>query len=448
VAGRGDRERRDLGEIVRELSPEVLREIVAYAADWHEDVERHVRLAAAREAGDLSELRAEVDRGLRTRRFLGYRESSEWARAARPVVDELRSVAVSSPSRDLVVLVERAVGHLVKVIMHADDSNGTIGDLARELLEVHAVACDARVADPVKLAEWMVRFSCEDQDFFEVDPVRYAGALSERGLAVYRRAIEERKDGGRVFAVRWARERLAVLDGDGEAIVALLGGDLSAPHQFVRVCEAMAELERDEEVLLWAGRGIAETDGWQVEKLYDLACGVHERREAPAEVLRLRREQHERMASASTYSRLRRAADAVGAWDFERDAARLALRERDLGGLVDTLLNEGEVEEAWNAAHEDPDWDPGSHRRLRLAEAIETQRPEQALPSYMLVADEMLLETGRRVYARAIPVLKHARRAADAAGQSEWFAGRIAELREQHRRRPTFIAMLDKADLR
>jgi hypothetical protein len=196
---------------------------VVSAADLHDDVERHVRLAAAREGGDLGELRAEVDRGLRTRRFLGYRESSEWARAARPVVEELRLVAASSPSRDLVVLVERAVGHVVKVIMHSDDSNGTIGDLARELLEVHAEACDAGVADPVKLAAWMVRFSCEDQDFFEVDPVRYAGALGERGLLVYRRAIEEREDGGRVFAVRWARERLAVLDGDGGAIVALLG---------------------------------------------------------------------------------------------------------------------------------------------------------------------------------------------------------------------------------
>lgn len=92
---------------------------------------------------------------------------------------------------------------------------------------------DAGVADPVKLATWMVRFSCEDQDFFEVDPVRYADALGERGLPVYRRAIDERGDGERVFAVRWARERLAVLDGDGEAIVALLGGDLSAPHQFI-----------------------------------------------------------------------------------------------------------------------------------------------------------------------------------------------------------------------
>ncbi len=447
MAGRGGRERRDLGALVRDLSPEALREIVVSAADWHDDVERHVRLAAAREDGDLAELRVEVDRGLRTRRFLGYRESSEWARAARPVVEELRSVAMSSPSRDLVVLVERAVGHVVKVIMHADDSNGTIGDLARELLEVHAVACDAGVANPVKLAAWMVRFSCDDQDFFEVDPVRYAGALGERGLPIYRRAIEAREDGERVFAVRWARERLAVLDGDEDAIVALLGGDLSAPHQFIRVCEAMSELGREDEVLLWAGRGITETDGWQVNQLYDLACGVHERRSAPTEVLSLRREQHERMASASTYSLLRRAADAVGAWNIERDAARMALREHDLGGLVDALLDEGDVEGAWSVAHEDHDWDPGSHRRLCLAEAREGQRPEQALPWYMLVADEMLLETGRRAYARAIPVLKHARRAADAASQSEWFATRVADLREHHRRRPTLIAMLDKAGL-
>jgi uncharacterized Zn finger protein len=66
---------------------------------------------------------------------------------------------------------------------------------------------------------------------------------------------------------------------------------------------------------------------------------------------------------------------------------------------------------------------------------------------YMLVADELLLETGRRAYARAIPVLKRASRAADAAGQNEWFATQIADLREQHRRRPTLIAMLDKAGL-
>ena len=60
--------------------------------------------------------------------------------------------------------------------MHADDSDGLIGDLARKLLALHVRACDAGVADPVELAVWMVRFGFDDQDSFEVDP----GSLRER----------------------------------------------------------------------------------------------------------------------------------------------------------------------------------------------------------------------------------------------------------------------------
>jgi uncharacterized Zn finger protein len=336
----------------------------------------------------------------------------------------------------------------VKVIMHADDSNGTIGDLARELLDLHAQLCDSGVADAVKLAEWMVRFSCDDQDFFEIDPVRYRAALGENGLATYRQAIAQRHaDGSELFAVRWARERLAVLDGDTEAVIALLGGDLSAPHQFIAVCEAMAELGREHDVLSFALRGIAETSGWQVDKLYDLACGMHERAGAPVEALALRRQQHERTPSSSTYSTLRRAAEALDAWGLEREAARRALRERDCGSYVDALLQEGDADTAWVVATEDPTWDPGGDRRARLAQAREPTHPDEALSLYMLVAGEELLQTGRRAYARAIAILKRARRAAGAAGQDRWFSDQLLDLREQHRRRPALIEMLDKAKL-
>lgn len=448
MSARGRRESKDVHEVVRGLSSEELRDVVRSAVDRHPDVERHVLLAAARSEGNLGELQREVDHGLRTRRFLDYHESSGWASAARPVLEELRLVAAKSPSADLLALVERAVGHVVKVIMHADDSNGTIGDLARELLELHAQLSDARVADPVKLAQWMVRFSCEDQDFFEIDPVRYREALGESGLAAYRRAIEQRRaDGSKLFAVRWACERLAVLDGDSEAIVELLGGDLSSPHQFIAVCEAMAELGREDDVLSFALRGIAETSGWQVDKLYDLACGVHERADASVEALALRRQQHERAPSASTYSRLQRAAEMLGAWGVERDAARRALRERDRGSYVDALLQEGDTETAWTVSTEDPTWDPGGDRRARLAEAREPTRPDEALCLYMLIAREDLLLTGRRAYARAIAVLKRARRAASAAGQDQWFSDQLINLREQHCRRPALIEMLDKAKL-
>jgi len=54
----------------------------------------------------------------------------------------------------------------------------------------------------------------------------------------------------------------------------------------------------------------------------------------------------------------------------------------------------------------------------------------------------------RRAYAAAVRILKRARDAAKAADDLESFSQHIATLRVQQRRRPTMIAMLDKAGLR
>ncbi len=81
----------------------------------------------------LDQLRADIDRGLRARRFLGYRESAEWASQAGPIVAEFRDAVDSGPSSELVMLVERATAHVVKVILHADDSDGLIGDQGSRL---------------------------------------------------------------------------------------------------------------------------------------------------------------------------------------------------------------------------------------------------------------------------------------------------------------------------
>jgi len=439
----------DLDALIEKLDPEDLRVIVGKAADRHEDVARAVRLVATRGSGDLSQLKAEIDRGLRTSRYLGYRESGGWAMQARPVVEAIGEAVGSSPTAELVALIERAIGHVVKVILKADDSDGLIGDLARELLDLHARACDAGNADPIKLAHWMVRFRFDDQDFFEVDPVRYAGALGDLGLAAYRREVKQRVEaGGRdSFAATYAQERLAVLDGDTEALVVLLGGDLSRPYQFIRVAEAMAELGRDADVLSWASRGIAESSGWQVAQLYDLAAGIHIRRGEDQEVLRLRREQHQRMPSSSTYGLLRAAAEASGVWPAERPAARAVLAERDPGGLVDVLLADGEPEAAWQVPGAHSDWDPGPQRWVRLAEAREASAPGDALDVYLRLADLQLETTGKAAYVRAVAILKKAAQAAQAADRQGEFAAHLAALRETHRRRPTFIAVLDKARL-
>jgi hypothetical protein len=434
-------------QLIAGLTDDELREVVSAAVDRHGDVERQVRLIAGRGAGDLAQLRAEVDRGLRTRRFVGYRESAGWARAARPIVAELENAVDESPSRALVELLQQAVGHVVKAIMHADDSDGLIGDLARELLALHARACDAGVADPVDLAAWMVRFQFDDQDFFEVDPVRYASALREVGLAAYRDAVGGRRDRDS-FAVRYARERLAILDRDVDAVVRLLGGDLTTPYQFIRVAEAMRELGLDDEALAWAQRGIAQTSGWQVSQLYDLACGGHNAREEPLEVVALRRAQHERMPSSSTYRALRTVAEALDAWSLEQDAARATLQRADPRGFVDALLGDGELELAWSAAVAAPQDALGSDLWLRLAESSERHRPADALAVYQRIADEVLERADRRAYRSAARILQRARAAAQAAGELDAFGEYLTRLREQYRRRPTLITILDNANLR
>jgi hypothetical protein len=242
----------------------------------------------------------------------------------------------------LVVLLQRAAEHLVKVILHADDSDGTIGALASDVLEQHWLACAAGVAEPRALAKWMVRFTFEDQDFFTIDPVAYVNALGDAGLVVYRQEVANRSDpasaptsrsaalrdlygGFPSFAARYAAERLAVIDRDVGRLVELLGGDLSAPHQFTRVADAIVELGRPADALAWARRGIAETTGWQVAKLYDLAADLLTESADLGEVVALRGEQHERMPSSSTYSKLQTAARATDSWEREIVAARAVL---------------------------------------------------------------------------------------------------------------------------
>ncbi|MBA2348667.1 MAG: hypothetical protein H0V81_10270 [Solirubrobacterales bacterium] len=433
-------------ELLAALDESALRGIVRSALNRHADVEREVRLVAARGSGDLGQVRVEVDRGLRTRRFLDYRASMAWAQEARPIVSELEALSESAPSTELVELLQRAVGHVVKVLQRGDDSSGAIGDVARELLDLHAATCDALVADPVKLAKWMVRFRFVDQDFFEADPVRYRLALGERGIAHYRRAVMS-SDKPRSFAARYARERLAVLDGDIEAIVRLFGGDLRGPHQFVNVAEAMQEIGREDEVLAWTARGIAETTGWQTAKLYDLACDVHARQGNSVEVLALRRRQHEASPSVSTYGKLRAASAALDAWELERDAGRAALRRLDVSALIEAMLSDGDGALAWETAVAATEHTVGDELWLRLAETREGEHPADAVLVYRRVVEHVLETTGRGAYLRAVRILKRAADAARAAGESDAFAAYTLDLRERHRRRPTLIVLLDKARL-
>lgn len=66
---------------------------------------------------------------------------------------------------------------------------------------------------------------------------------------------------------------------------------------------------------------------------------------------------------------------------------------------------------------------------------------------YWLLIDNALETADRRAYAAAVRLLKRGRAAAAAGGEMAAFEARLVALRERHRRRPSLIAMLDKAKL-
>jgi uncharacterized Zn finger protein len=66
---------------------------------------------------------------------------------------------------------------------------------------------------------------------------------------------------------------------------------------------------------------------------------------------------------------------------------------------------------------------------------------------YWRVIDGVLQTADRRAYAAAVRLLKRARDAAVRSGQTPEFLTRLGSLREQNRRRPSLISMLDKAKL-
>ena len=116
--------------------------------------------------------------------------------------------------------------------------------------------------------------------------------------------------------------------------------------------------------------------------------------------------------------------------------------------FVEAALRDGEAQLAWETAQAAEQELLGSDLWLLLAEGRQATHPADAVAVYQRVADEVLEKTDRRAYAAAVRILKRARDAAKAADDLESFSQHIATLREQQRRRPTMIAMLDKAGLR
>lgn len=435
------------------LDATALRVLVRKAVTETPGVAELVARAYVTATGDVTALRTQVEDVLKPRRkFYEYRQANRYAAEAEPVVRLLVERA-SRPSPQLLAVVERALTLAVRTIVRSDDSSGTQGDQVRRLLDLHAQVADALGAAldtraRRRLATWLHTFVFSGvQDYFEVDVDQYGDALGTEGVAEYRRLLDWTAEavGEEAFAVRYARGRLAVLDRDPDAIVAVVGQGLTMQYQAVAVVEALDDAGLHDLAVEHAALGLrlphSHQAGELVQRLVDEATG----RGDSSGVLELRRTAFTRDPSSTTLNAYRTAAKATGAWADEARAAEGVLARTRPWEWVGLLLHAGRDDEAWTFAVEQPDAVKGHWEQL-CARRAETA-PAETVPHYRRMITETLATTGRGSYLAAARLLVRLRAACAATGNTAEFVEFMATTVETNRRRPTCIDELVRAGL-
>ena len=360
----------------------------------------------------------------------------------------------SSSSQQLFELLQRSLSHVLKVLHRADD-DGLIGGVFDQLLELHGRACQLARPDAARLAKWLVAATFDPEWFSPPDPVPYADALGEKGLHLYREAAERElasadpSDHYSTAGVhgRYVVERVAVIDRDPDAVVASFAHIERVSNREAEIAEAMREIGRDDLALEHARVGLDTGHQFDYPKLARIADAILVEQGDAEGLLELRRAGLQAQPTRSSYKRLSEAATSLDCWEAERPSAIVALGRSDPGELIAVLLDEGRIDEAWDAYQANESARLNEKDVLALVEARGADHPGDALDAYLRLADAHLVNTGREHYERAVRMLKKAVTPAGRAEREADLREHVAGLREIHKRRPTLIALLDRASL-
>ena len=161
-------------------------------------------------------------------------------------------------------------------------------------MDLHPRAAALAKPPVAKLVDWMMKFQFHnDCDYFTIDPVAYAPALGEPGIAAYRSKLAEVESGlgaRPTEQTRWTSphshdwltldlnaQRLAVLDRDVEAIIRTHARDRQGRAWMLDTAEALAEIGEFDLALDWARQALDIGPGHQSLKAGEFWCALARR---------------------------------------------------------------------------------------------------------------------------------------------------------------------------
>lgn len=389
---------------------------------------------------------------------LHYRAANAHGRDMHEAIDHLEAAIPSGDPAEVHAVTHKALASALKVIARADDSSGIMGDACRRLLELHPRTAVAAQVPPGKLVDWMMKFQFEG-DYFELDPVAYAPALGDAGMATYRArlaALEEslgekpsadaRWSSGRGhdwFTLEWNAKRLAVLDHDIDAIIRTHARDRRVAAWFEDTAKAFEEVGEFDLAIDWAKQATEfKGGGHQSLKAADYWCRLLEEHRTD-DVLAARLDVFRRWPTSRTADQFHTAAGAT--WPKHRDEVLAALSTRPDQAVGFALSTLKDPRFAWELAHSlDLESD---HTWSELAKAYEKVDPIAVLPVHHRLVETELVTAGVENYRRAARRLATMRKLASGSPHAHTVDEFIGALREVHRRRPRLQQEFDRARL-
>jgi hypothetical protein len=138
----------------------------------HSSSPKHVRQFRRRSA---------VQNLVETAGFIEYAEARGYARDVSRAAEAIDALIEGGAAEDAIYLARDALDWVTEAYGSADDSSGSIGTAAHDLLAVHLRACQAAPPDPVDLGEYLADVIIADNYDLAPDPQDYAGLLGDAG---------------------------------------------------------------------------------------------------------------------------------------------------------------------------------------------------------------------------------------------------------------------------
>ena len=437
-----------------------------------------MRVATGAETVNTIALRAVIRHTIDIDGFVPYREAYSYSRGVDRIVRQLRELLNSGEHTPALTLTEYAIELVERQLEQIDDSDGSMGMVIEDLMNLHLDACRAAEPGPRSLAEKLFDNEVNDPwGFWNDSCERYADILGEEGKKTFRRLAEEaweelprlkpeEKDPNR-YGRRWTLTKMvkdfAEKDNDFERVVEVMSKDLSESHDFLAIAERCREARKYTLAREWAEKGLEAFSDRPDSRLRNFLAEEYVRAKRQDEAVTLIWENFADRSILSTYQDLLKYAgkakqqrhwrEKALKWirddlerkkkDVQESQSRWSWNLGDHSLLVEIFLWEKKLADAWKEAQtggcSDSLW-------LRLAKERETEYPADAVPIYQRHVEQEIQKKNNQSYQEAVDMIGHIRKLMLGMGAEEEFEQYLAEIQKQHKRKRNFIGYLARKE--